>query len=60
MDTARLLEAARKALEADKARREEACGRELGELLERHGCKIDAVPDRVAGLWTFRIVIEAR
>lgn len=51
---------ARKAIERDKAMREEQCARELAELLERHGCKLEARPEQVAGLWHFRVLVEAK
>lgn len=59
MNAERLTEGARRVVEADKARREEECRRALGELLQRHGCTLEAMPERVAGLWTFRIIVKA-
>lgn len=43
------LDEAHAALERDREARMQACATELGELLKRHNCRLDAVPMIVDG-----------
>jgi hypothetical protein len=39
---------------------EEACLAEMKQVLERYGCKLVAMPERVGDLWALRVAVRYR